>query len=71
MCITTPWVEQLVGKRVSRDERKQAKTFHRLRMLLMTDDTFKAEVGYAEGYMACVKVNCTGRVENSNPKRKN
>ena len=62
---TTPWVEQLVGKRIFRDERKQAKTFYRLKNLLMTDDTFKAEVGYAEGYIACIKVNYTERVDNA------
>ena len=62
---TTPWVEQLVGKRIFRDQRKQTKTFHRLKSLLMTDDNFKAEVGYAEGYIACVKVNYTERVDNA------
>ena len=64
---TTPWVEQLVGKRIFRDERKQTKAFHRLKLLLMTDDNFKAEVGYAEGYIACIKViNYTERVDNAN-----
>ena len=60
---TTPWVEQLVGKRSFRDERKQTKTFHRLKLLLMTDDSFKADVGYAEGYIACIKVNYAERVD--------
>ena len=61
----TLWVEQLVGKRIFRDERKQTKTFYRLKRLLMTDDNFKAEVGYAEGYIACIKINYNERVDNA------
>ena len=60
---TTPWVEQLVGNRIFRDERKQTKTFHRLKLLLMTDEFFKADVGYAEGYIACIKVTYAERVD--------
>ena len=62
---TTPWVEQLECKRIFRDERKQTKTFYRLKNLLMTDDNFKAEVGYAEGYIACIKVDYAERVDNA------
>ena len=60
---TTPWVEQLVGKRIFRDERKDVRTFWRLKLLLMTDDSFKVDVGYAEGYIACIKVNYAERVD--------
>ena len=59
---TTPWVEQLVGKRIFRDERKQTKTFYRLKWLLMTDDSFKADVRYATGCI-CIKVNYAERVD--------
>ena len=52
---TTPWVENLTRRRIFRDEKPDTKTFHRLKLLLMTDDSFKADVGYAEGYIACVK----------------
>ena len=48
---TTPWVENLAGRRIFRDEKADTKTFHRLKLLLMTDDSFKADVGYAEGYV--------------------
>ena len=54
---TTPWVEKLVGRRIFRDEKADRKTFYRLKFLLLTDDSFKADVGYAEGYIACIKVN--------------
>ena len=60
---TTPWVENLAGRRIFRDEKPDTKTFHRLKLLLMTDDTFKADVGYAEGYIACIKVNYAERVD--------
>ena len=60
---TTPWVENLAGRRIFRDEKPDTKTFHRLKLLLMTDDSFKADVGYAEGYIACIKVNYAERVD--------
>ena len=31
----------------------------------MTDGSFKADVGYAEGYIACMKVNYAERVANA------
>ena len=31
----------------------------------MTDDGFKADVGYAEGYIPCIKVNNAERVDNA------
>ena len=62
---TTPRVENLAGRRIFRDEKSDTKTFHRLKLLLMTDDTFKADVGYAEGYIACIKVNYAERVDNA------
>ena len=60
---TTPWVENLAGRRIFRDEKPDTKTFHRLKLLLMTDDSFKADVGDAEGYIACIKVNYAERVD--------
>ena len=60
---TTPWVENLAGRRIFRDEKPDTITFHRLKLLLMTDDSFKADVGYAEGYIACIKVNYAERVD--------
>ena len=62
---TTPWVENLTRRRIFRDEKPDTKTFHRLKLLLMTDDSFKADVGYAEGYIACNKVNYAERVDNA------
>ena len=62
---TTPWIEQLVGKRTFRDEKKETKTFYKLKTLLMTDDSFRADVGYAEGYIACIKVNYAEREDNA------
>ena len=62
---TTPWVENLAGRRIFRDEKADTQTFHRLKLLLMTDDSFKADVGYAEGYIACIKVNYAERVDNA------
>ena len=60
---TTPWVENLAGRRIFRDEKADTKAFHRLKLLLMTDDSFKADVGYAEGYIACIKVKYAERVD--------
>ena len=48
---TTPWVEQLVGNGIFKDERKQTRTFYRLKFLLLTDESVKAEVGYVEAYI--------------------
>ena len=31
----------------------------------MSDDNFKADVSYAEGYIACIKVNYVDRVDNA------
>ena len=62
---TTPWVEQLVGKRIFKDERKQTKTFYRLKFLLLTDDSFEAEAGYTKDYIDCIKVNYAERVDNA------
>ena len=62
---TTPWVENLTRRRIFRDEKPDTKTFHRLKLLLVTDDSFKADVGYAEGYIACIKVNYAERVDNA------
>ena len=62
---TTPWVEKLAGRRIFRDEKPDTKAFHRLKLLLMTDDNFKTDVGYAEGYIACIKVKYTERVDNA------
>ena len=62
---TTPWVENLARRRIFRDEKPDTKAFHRLKLLLMTDDSFKADVGYAEGYIACIKVNYAERVDNA------
>ena len=60
---TTLWAENLAGRRIFRDEKPDTKTFHKLKLLLMTDDHFKADVGYAEGYIACIKVNYAEKVE--------
>ena len=60
---TTPWVEKLAGGRIFRDEKPDTKTFHRRKLFLMTDDSFKADVGYAEGYIVCIKVNYAERVD--------
>ena len=62
---TTPWVENLTRRRIFRDQKPDTKTFHRLKLLLMTDDSFKADVGHAEGYIACIKVNYAERVDNA------
>ena len=62
---TTPWVEKVVGRRIFRDEKADRKTFYRLKFLLLTDDSFKADVGYAEGYIARIKVNYAERVDNA------
>ena len=62
---TTAWIENLARRRIFRDEKKETKTFHRLKLLLMTDDSFKADVSYAKGYIACIKVNYTERVDNA------
>ena len=62
---TTPWLEQLVGKRIFKDERKQTRTFYKLKFLLLTDDSFKAELGYAVDYIDCIKVNYVERVDNA------
>ena len=62
---TTPWVEKLAGRRIFKYEKADSKTFYRLKLLLMTDDSFKAEVGYAEGYIDCIKVNYAERVDNA------
>ncbi len=62
---TTPWVEKLVGRRIFKYEKADGTTFYRLKFLLLTDDSFRAEVGYAEGYIDCIKVNYTERVDNA------
>ena len=60
---TGPWVENLTRRRIFRDEKPDTKTFHTLKLLLLTDDSFRADVGYAEGYIACIKVNYAERVD--------
>ena len=40
-------------------------TFYKLKNLIFNDDNFKAEVGYAEGYIACIAVNYDERVDNA------
>ena len=62
---TTPWVEKLAGRRIFKYEKADSKTFYRLKLLLLTDDSFRAEVGYAEGYIDCIKVNYAERVDNA------
>ena len=62
---TTPWVENLAGKRIFKYEKSDSKTFYRLKALLMSNDSFRAEVGYAEGYIDCIKVNYAEGVDNA------